>query len=174
MQRIGSRLMPNYGGLVRYFKGKASTSNFSNTANNARKVLYCIAVGTTASGLVYYSINYNQQKLYAENSAERFAEEEEKPQPEKWTLYQYATCPFCCKVRAYLDFYGVEYDIVEVNPIFRNEIKFSEYRKVPILKSGDVQVCLYCFKLSDWKIYRFQVYNSLKTKWRCRSMGSYQ
>ena len=144
MQRIGSRLMPNYGGVVTYFKSKASTSNFSNTANkNARKVLYCIAVGTTASGLVYYSINYNQQKLYAENSAERFAEEEEKPQPEKWTLYQYATCPFCCKVRAYLDFYGVEYDIVEVNPIFRNEIKFSEYRKVPILKSGDVQVCLY-------------------------------
>ena len=136
--------MPNYGGLVRSFKSKASTSNFSNTANkNARKVLYCIAVGTTASGLVYYSINYNQQKLYAEKSAERFSEEEEKPQPEKWTLYQYATCPFCCKVRAYLDFYGVEYDIVEVNPIFRNEIKFSEYRKVPILKSGDVQVCLY-------------------------------
>ena len=136
--------MPNYGGLVRYIKSKASTSNFSNTANkNARKVLYCIAVGTTASGLVYYSINYNQQKLYAEKSAERFSEEEEKPQPEKWTLYQYATCPFCCKVRAYLDFYGVEYDIVEVNPIFRNEIKFSEYRKVPILKSGDVQVCLY-------------------------------
>ena len=144
MQRIGSRLMPNYGGVVTYFKSKASTSNFSNTANkNARKVLYCIAVGTTASGLVYYSINYNQQKLYAEKSAERFSEEEEKPQPEKWTLYQYATCPFCCKVRAYLDFYGVEYDIVEVNPIFRNEIKFSEYRKVPILKSGDVQVCLY-------------------------------
>ena len=144
MQRIGSRLMPNYGGLVRYFKSKASTSSFSNTANkNTRKVLYCIAVGTTASGLVYCTINYNQQKLYAENSAERFSVEEEKPQPEKWTLYQYATCPFCCKVRAYLDFYGVEYNIVEVNPIFRNEIKFSEYRKVPILKSGDVQVCLY-------------------------------
>ena len=144
MQRIGSRLMPNHRGLVRCFKSKASTSNFSNTANkNTKKVLYCIAVGTTTSGLMYYTINYNQQKLYAENSAERFSEEEEKPQSTKWTLYQYATCPFCCKVRAYLDFYGVEYDIVEVNPIFRNEIKFSEYRKVPILKSGDVQVRWY-------------------------------
>ena len=148
MQRIGSRLMPSNGGLVRYFKSKANTNNFSNTANkNTSKVLYCIAAGTTTSGLMYYTVNYNQQKLYAENSAERFSEEEEKPQPKKWTLYQYATCPFCCKVRAYLDFYGVEYDIVEVNPIFRNEIKFSEYRKVPILKFSDVQVRL-CYVLN--------------------------
>jgi len=59
---------------------------------------------------------------------------------EKWTLYQYATCPFCCKVRTFLDFYGMDYDLVEVNPVFRNEIKFSEYRKVPILKSGSIQL----------------------------------
>nr|XP_054770281.1 prostaglandin E synthase 2-like [Lytechinus pictus] len=49
------------------------------------------------------------------------------------TLYQYQVCPFCCKVRAYLDYFGVPYTIVEVNPVFRKEIKFSEYRKVPIL-----------------------------------------
>lgn len=49
------------------------------------------------------------------------------------TLYQYQVCPFCCKVRAYLDYFGVPYTIVEVNPMSRKEIKFSEYRKVPIL-----------------------------------------
>ncbi|XP_072176262.1 prostaglandin E synthase 2-like [Diadema setosum] len=49
------------------------------------------------------------------------------------TLYQYQVCPFCCKLRAYLDYFGVPYTIVEVDPIFRKEIKFSEYRKVPIL-----------------------------------------
>ena len=63
-------------------------------------------------------------------------------------LYQYQTCPFCCKTRAFLDYYGINYEIVEVNPLFRREIKFSKYRKVPFIVCGDdVQVssctCLY-------------------------------
>ncbi|XP_053138405.1 cip1-interacting zinc finger protein isoform X5 [Hemicordylus capensis] len=49
------------------------------------------------------------------------------------TLYQYKTCPFCSKVRAFLDYHGLLYEIVEVNPVMRKEIKFSSYRKVPIL-----------------------------------------
>src|SRR6218665_1214033 len=50
------------------------------------------------------------------------------------TLFQYQTCPFCCKVRAFLDYYGIQYDIVEVNAVWRKEIAFSKsYRKVPIL-----------------------------------------
>ncbi|XP_069774900.1 prostaglandin E synthase 2 isoform X2 [Narcine bancroftii] len=49
------------------------------------------------------------------------------------TLYQYKTCPFCSKVRAFLDFHSLPYEIVEVNPILRKEITFSSYRKVPIL-----------------------------------------
>ena len=59
-------------------------------------------------------------------------------------LYQYSTCPFCCKVRTFLDYYGLKYDIVEVNPFSRKEIKFSEYRKVPILKAESHQVSLHC------------------------------
>ena len=51
----------------------------------------------------------------------------------KLTLYQYQTCPFCCKVRSFLEFYGFPITIVEVDPIKRKEIKFSEYRKVPIV-----------------------------------------
>jgi len=51
----------------------------------------------------------------------------------KLTLFQYATCPFCCKVRAVLDYYGFSYNIVEVNPVMRQQIKWSEYKKVPIL-----------------------------------------
>lgn len=53
--------------------------------------------------------------------------------PAKLTLFQYATCPFCCKVRAFLDFYGLPYHIIEVNPVLRRELSFSSYRKVPIL-----------------------------------------
>lgn len=48
-------------------------------------------------------------------------------------LYQYAACPFCWKVRVSLAFKGVDYDVVEVNPLSNKEIKFSkDYDKVPI------------------------------------------
>ena len=67
---------------------------------------------------------------------------EEYQHESKWTLYQYATCPFCCKVRSFLDYYGIDYDIVEVNPVSRKEIKFSEYRKVPFLTSKEHQVSI--------------------------------
>nr|XP_006821295.1 PREDICTED: prostaglandin E synthase 2-like [Saccoglossus kowalevskii] len=58
----------------------------------------------------------------------------------KLTIFQYHTCPFCRKVRAFFDFYGFSYDVVEVNPVLRKEIKFSPYRKVPIVtaKNGDI------------------------------------
>ncbi|KAG5898251.1 hypothetical protein JTB14_029629 [Gonioctena quinquepunctata] len=49
------------------------------------------------------------------------------------TLFQYQTCPFCCKVRAFLDYYGISYDLVEVDPVLRQAIKWSPYKKVPIL-----------------------------------------
>ncbi len=58
-----------------------------------------------------------------------------------FTLYQYATCPYCCKTRAFLDYYHIPYTMVEVNPLFRTEIKFSAYRKVPFVTGGGVQVC---------------------------------
>ncbi|KAF6026109.1 Su(P) [Bugula neritina] len=51
----------------------------------------------------------------------------------KLTLYQYVTCPFCCKVRAYLDFYGIDYDIIEVDSIRRTQKKWTSYKKVPVL-----------------------------------------
>lgn len=63
----------------------------------------------------------------------------------KWTLYQYATCPFCCKVRSFLDYYDVDYEIVEVNPVTRKEIKFSDYRKVPFMRSNEQQVFIVYF-----------------------------
>jgi len=53
------------------------------------------------------------------------------------TVYQYAICPFCNKVKAYLDYLKVPYETVEVNPLTKGEIGFSkDYRKVPILTRG--------------------------------------
>lgn len=51
----------------------------------------------------------------------------------KFTLYQYNTCPYCSKVRAFLDYYGLPYQTVEVNPVMRTEIEWSDYKEVPIL-----------------------------------------
>ena len=56
-----------------------------------------------------------------------------KPQNFKITLFQYQTCPFCCKARAFLDFFGFSYDVIEVNSVMRKEVKWSKYKKVPIV-----------------------------------------
>ncbi|KAF0930862.1 hypothetical protein E2562_035960 [Oryza meyeriana var. granulata] len=53
--------------------------------------------------------------------------------PQNVVLYQYQACPFCNKVRAFLDYYDIPYKVVEVNPLSKKEIKWSEYKKVPIL-----------------------------------------
>lgn len=70
-------------------------------------------------------------------------------------LFQYQTCPFCCKVsgekttcksanlklnlilsyqvRAFLDSQGFSYSVVEVDAVLRQSIKWSKYKKVPML-----------------------------------------
>ena len=46
---------------------------------------------------------------------------------------QYSVCPWCNKLRAFLDYHGLPYTVIEVNPMSKEEIKFSEYKKVPIV-----------------------------------------
>ncbi|XP_057435077.1 uncharacterized protein LOC130727835 isoform X2 [Lotus japonicus] len=53
--------------------------------------------------------------------------------PKNCVLFQYEACPFCNKVKAFLDYYDVPYKVVEVNPMSKKEIKWSDYKKVPIL-----------------------------------------
>ncbi|KAM6965066.1 prostaglandin E synthase 2 [Aplochiton taeniatus] len=87
---------------------------------------------------------------------QHFAEEQIKTSKGavKLTLYQYKTCPFCSKVRAFLDYHGLPYDIVEVNPVMRKEIKWSTYRKVPILMvDGEVQLNDSSVIISSLKTY---------------------
>lgn len=65
------------------------------------------------------------------------AEAKEPPSPEflpeDVVLYQYEACPFCNKVKAFLDYHDIPYKVVEVNPFSKKEIKWSDYKKVPIL-----------------------------------------
>lgn len=94
-----------------------------------------LALGS-ALGL-YHTVRWHlrSQDLRAERSAAQLSLSSQL----QLTLYQYKTCPFCSKVRAFLDFHSLPYQVVEVNPVRRAEIKFSSYRKVPILvaQEGD-------------------------------------
>jgi microsomal prostaglandin-E synthase 2 len=57
-------------------------------------------------------------------------------------LYQYEPCPYCCKVKAVLDYLSIPYHVVEVNPLTKKETKaFTDYKKVPVAKiNGEVVV----------------------------------
>lgn len=58
--------------------------------------------------------------------------------PKSLVLYQYEVCPFCCKVKAALDFYKVPYQVIEVNPLTSAELKWAGLKKVPVIKmDGD-------------------------------------
>ena len=55
----------------------------------------------------------------------------------KFTLYQYQVCPFCNKAQTFLEYSGVPHKRVEVNPLSKKEMKFSEYRMVPFMVIED-------------------------------------
>lgn len=48
-------------------------------------------------------------------------------------LFQFQTCPFCCKVRSFLDYSGLSYSVVEVDAVLRQSIKWSPSKKVPTM-----------------------------------------
>lgn len=52
-------------------------------------------------------------------------------------LYQFSACPFCWKVRVLLDYQGIPYEIIEVDPMSKRELEFTEYKKVPVLRDGN-------------------------------------
>jgi microsomal prostaglandin-E synthase 2 len=52
---------------------------------------------------------------------------------QKITIYQYEACPFCNKVKAYLEYRKIPYTTIEVNPFTKKELSFSKaYKKVPV------------------------------------------
>lgn len=57
------------------------------------------------------------------------------------TLYKYKICPYCNEVKSLLDYMGLPYKQVEVDPLSKAELKFSTtYRKVPIMMMDNKQV----------------------------------
>jgi microsomal prostaglandin-E synthase 2 len=53
------------------------------------------------------------------------------------TLYQFNSCPFCWKVKAFLNYTKTPYDVVEVTPFGMKELDFTEHKKVPVLRDGE-------------------------------------
>eukprot|EP00760_Papus_ankaliazontas_P007756 PhM_4_TR13506/c0_g2_i1/m.24363/K05309/PTGES2; microsomal prostaglandin-E synthase 2 len=49
------------------------------------------------------------------------------------TIYQLTTCPFCNRVKAFLNANGIKYKIVEVDPLTMAELKDKKYQLVPQL-----------------------------------------
>ncbi|KAG9335362.1 hypothetical protein JZ751_005284 [Albula glossodonta] len=76
---------------------------------------------------LYQTFELYSQHHYAEEDFSHMFDTELK-----LTLYQYKTCPLCSKVRAFLDYHGLPYKVVEVNPVTRQEIKWTKHG-VPIL-----------------------------------------
>ncbi len=52
------------------------------------------------------------------------------------TLYQFRSCPFCGKVRAFLNHTQTPFEVVEVTPFGMKELDFTEHKKVPVLRDG--------------------------------------
>ncbi|XP_026759547.1 prostaglandin E synthase 2 [Galleria mellonella] len=104
-----------------------------------------VLVGAGYGGYTHYKINVKKSLAPVENEEYPFLQTAPVYRPHykiindgdtsnlQLVLFQYRTCPFCCKVRAYLDSRGISYDIVEVDAVLRQDIKWSTYKKVPIV-----------------------------------------
>ncbi|XP_038560362.1 prostaglandin E synthase 2-like [Micropterus salmoides] len=133
----------------------------SSLRGGGGRVLGCAFLLGGGLGL-YQTVKFNVQQ--------HLAEEETKVSGGglKLTLYQYKTCPFCSKVRAFLDYHGLPYEIVEVNPVMRKELKWSVYRKVPILMvDGEVQLNDSSVIISSLKTYLISKEKSMSDIIRC-------
>lgn len=82
------------------------------------------ALLSSSSALVFFSSSASRAYTHCED---------------KLVLYQYKICPFCNRVKAYLDYLNVDYSTIEVDPLRKSEISFSSYKKVPILINNEKQ-----------------------------------
>ena len=55
----------------------------------------------------------------------------------KPTIYTYATCPFSLKVKSLLKSRGIDFSNVEVDPMKKTELKWSDWTKVPVFVDSD-------------------------------------
>ena len=115
-------------------------------------------------------------------------------------LYRYLTCPFCGKLKAFLDYQNIPYELVEVDPLFKSQMKGMGYSKVPFLqintenpeeklKMGDSYEIVTSFsekakmphseettKWRNWvsdELVRYMTLNLSRTMWECWDSAAY-
>ena len=49
------------------------------------------------------------------------------------TLYQYRVSPYCSKTTAFMEYYGIPYEAVEVNPLWKRRMKLPG-NKIPVVE----------------------------------------
>lgn len=122
--------------------GSYTSSGFGRSHRFTAVLAGSCGITMAASGVLWYRTYFNDVKarpIRVSASELETILDQEVPKLSV-TLYQYQNCPFCGKVRAFLDYYGVDYSIVEVNPLWKKEISFSKYKKVPFVIANDKQV----------------------------------
>ena len=121
----------------------ASSNNYASGNFGASRRFTSVLAASCVAGVVSYRMFFsNDVKARPIKASESGSEPIAKEGIPDFTvtLYQYRNCPFCGKVRAFLDYYGFKYDIVEVSPLWKKEISFSKYKKVPFVIADDKQV----------------------------------
>lgn len=104
-----------------------------------------LSVGGMAGFASVMQYLHSTGRAYCRHAPAEEQASEEKQQPPlsslpPITLYEYPACPFCSKVRAFLNYHNIQYHAVGVNPVSRQEIKFSENKKVPFILADGQQV----------------------------------
>eukprot|EP00929_Paragymnodinium_shiwhaense_P101166 TRINITY_DN64040_c0_g1_i1.p1 TRINITY_DN64040_c0_g1~~TRINITY_DN64040_c0_g1_i1.p1 ORF type:complete len:397 (-),score=94.91 TRINITY_DN64040_c0_g1_i1:264-1454(-) len=116
----------------------STASEASSAPRRGRGVLKALGVLTLGGAAAYGGIMY-VLKTGPEPPTEDVRLIEDLPTDlANWTftLFQYESCPFCRKARAVLDYHKVSYEVVEVNPLSKRELRgfAKDYSKVPILQ----------------------------------------
>ncbi|KAG6558185.1 hypothetical protein Mapa_000366 [Marchantia paleacea] len=121
--RVSSTIVDLSGGssIVKDDRDGAYGRKFKNMKSDRK--LFGIAAGAFSASFAFSSMS-------AALAKERVVSDR---MPEEVVLYQYEACPFCNKVKAFLDYRDVPYHVVEVNPVGKKELKWSEYKKLPVL-----------------------------------------
>ncbi|CDF40289.1 unnamed protein product [Chondrus crispus] len=124
-------------------RGRYRTTSSQESASRLSRpaaLLICASSAATTFALASQARRVSALAEYS-TAASAPAASDVKRTPEI-VLYQYEVCPFCNKVRAYLDFHDLPYRVVEVDPLRKTELaKFDKsYRKVPIAIVNGEQV----------------------------------
>jgi len=125
-------------------KAPQSREFISNKSSSFRLLTALIS-----GGILFYSFHKNFSYAHCFQKSTLAIDNNVKAADKKWKdckikLYQYQTCPFCSKARSFLIANNIPFEIIEVHPIYKKEIKFSKYKKVPIVvfEQGGTEVQL--------------------------------